>query len=153
MTIFAKRLAFAVALLVAIAQLALAKMQIWVYSGQYLGADRWSVKFSYTQKCYTFSSCFDEDTVGADWVDINDSLAMVFYEKEQCQGAKQTSHAIPKGQTMFTFDKGAKSFMVWSYGMYATNGIEHECLERAMLNTTNTTSGSSMEAGDIIIPN
>ncbi|KAL3669380.1 hypothetical protein V7S43_005776 [Phytophthora oleae] len=123
-----------------------AKMQVWVYSGLYLGADRWSMKFSTAQKCYTFSSCFSESTVGADWDDI-DSQAIVFYEKEQCQGAKLISHTFPKGQVMFTFDKGAKSFMVWSDGMYATKGVELECLERATINSTNSSSydGSSAE--------
>eukprot|EP00644_Phytophthora_capsici_P008171 jgi/Phyca11/20245/fgenesh1_pg.PHYCAscaffold_60_\ len=93
-----------------------AKMHIWVYSGLYLGADRWSMKFSTPQKCYTFSSCFSDNTVGAEWDDI-DYQAIVFYEKEQCQGTKLVSHALPKGQLMFPSVKGAKSFMVWSYGI------------------------------------
>ncbi|KAL4102043.1 hypothetical protein PRIC1_005791 [Phytophthora ramorum] len=130
-------------------------MHVWVYAGLYVGADRWSMKFSTTQKCYTFNSCFDSDaeTVGADWEGI-DTLAIVFYEKEQCQGTKLISHTIPKGQVMFTFDKGAKSFMVWDQGMYATNGIEHECEERAALNTTNSTGSSgSLDVGeDIVLP-
>ncbi|OWY94999.1 hypothetical protein PHMEG_00035120 [Phytophthora megakarya] len=113
-------------------------MRIWVYSGLYPSADRWSTKFSYTQKCYTFSSCLNANTVGADWEGISNSEAIVFYEKEDCQGTKLISHTIPKGQVMFTFDKGAKSFMVWSDGMYSTRGISHECLERVAINTTNT---------------
>ncbi|GMF46867.1 unnamed protein product [Phytophthora fragariaefolia] len=121
------------------------KMQIWVYTGLYVGADRWSMKFSTTQKCYTFSFCLSTSTVGADWERIHDAQAMVFYEKEQCQGTKLISHTIPKGQVMFTFDKGAKSFMVWSQGMYPTNGIEHECLERATLNRTNYSISSERD--------
>ncbi|KAG1708004.1 hypothetical protein DVH05_024689 [Phytophthora capsici] len=125
-------------------------MHIWVYSGLYLGADRWSMKFSTPQKCYTFSSCFSDNTVGAEWDDI-DYQAIVFYEKEQCQGTKLVSHALPKGQLMFPSVKGAKSFMVWSYGMYATKGIELECLERATINSTNSSShdGASAEVGDL----
>jgi hypothetical protein len=58
---------------------------------------------------------------------------------------------------MFTFDKGAKSFMVWAYGMYPTNGMEYECKERATVSTTNSThstgsSGSSSGLDDIVIP-
>ncbi|KAE9275662.1 hypothetical protein PF008_g29300 [Phytophthora fragariae] len=118
-------------------------MQIWVYTGLYVGADRWSMMFSTTQKCYTFSACVDTSTVGADWESINDGVAMAFYEKEQCQEAELISHALPKGQVMFTFDKGAKSFMVWSDGIYPTNGIEHECRERAVLNATSNSSESA----------
>ncbi|ETK82009.1 hypothetical protein F441_12767 [Phytophthora nicotianae CJ01A1] len=128
-----------------------AKMRVWVYAGAYLGADRWSMKFSTTQKCYTFSSCLDDDSVGADWSGIDES-AIVFYEKEQCQGEKLISRDFPKGQLMFSsFDKGAKSFMVWSDGMYATRGIELECLERARLNATNATN-SSGEVDDATLP-
>ncbi|KAF4029032.1 hypothetical protein GN244_ATG19283 [Phytophthora infestans] len=117
-------------------------MHIWVYGGAYYDADRWSMKFSTTQKCYTFSSCFDEYGVGADWEDI-DGSAVVFYEKEQCQGSKFVSRSVPKGQVTFSFSEGAKSFMVWADGMYATKGIELECLERATLNATNTSDSSS----------
>ncbi|KAE8899147.1 hypothetical protein PF005_g33287 [Phytophthora fragariae] len=113
------------------------KMQIWVYP------DRWSMKFSTTQKCYTFSACVGTSTVGADWYGIDDGVAMVFYEDEQCQGTQLISHALPKGQATFTFDKGAKSFMVWSDGIYPTNGIEHQCLERAVLKTTSNSSESA----------
>lgn len=155
-TNFAKMLVFVAALLVITMSVVTAKMHVWVYAGLYPSADRWSMKFSTTQKCYTFSSCVDDSTVGADWEDIDDALAMVFYEKEQCQGTKLISHAIPKGQVRFTFekDKGAKSFMVWSDGMYATNGIEHECLERATINAANATdlSGSSTGFLDIVVP-
>ncbi|KAG3086366.1 hypothetical protein PI124_g10764 [Phytophthora idaei] len=137
-------------LLVATVSVASAKMQVWVYAGAYLGADRWSMKFSTTQKCYTFSSCLDDDSVGADWEGI-DASAVVFYEKEQCQGSKLISRTFPKGQVMFSFDKGAKSFMVWSDGMYATKGFELECLERATVNATNA-SDSSAALDDVALP-
>ncbi|EGZ07352.1 hypothetical protein PHYSODRAFT_527911 [Phytophthora sojae] len=100
------------------------------------------MKFSTTQKCYTFSECLDDASVGADWEKIK-GQAIVFYEEEQCQGTKLISHTLPKGQVMFPSVKGAKSFMVWEQGVYPTNGIEHECRERAILNTTGNSSEST----------
>ncbi|KAI9982929.1 hypothetical protein PInf_006733 [Phytophthora infestans] len=126
-------------------------MHIWVFDGAHYGADRWSMKFSTTRKCYTFSSCLDENSVGADWEGI-DGSAVVFYEKEQCQGSKFVSRSVPKGQAMFSFSKGAKSFMVWDDGMYATKGIELECLERATLNATNASDSSAAAFDDVILP-
>ncbi|KAF4029036.1 hypothetical protein GN244_ATG19287 [Phytophthora infestans] len=91
-------------LLVVAVSVVSAKMHIWVYGGAYYGADRWSMKFSTTQKCYTFGSCLDDKGVGADWEGI-DRSAVVFYEEEQCHGSKYISRLVPEGKVTFAFSK------------------------------------------------
>ncbi|KAF4029233.1 hypothetical protein GN244_ATG19036 [Phytophthora infestans] len=141
-------------LLVVAVSVVSAKMHIWVYGGAYYGADRWSMKFSTTQKCYTFGSCLDDKGVGADWEGI-DRSAVVFYEEEQCHGSKYISRLVPEGKVTFAFSKGAtwraKSFMVWADGIYATKGIEFECLERSALNATNASDYSAV-IDDVPLP-
>ncbi|KAF4132281.1 hypothetical protein GN958_ATG18514 [Phytophthora infestans] len=105
-------------LLVVAVSVVSAKMHIWVYGGAYYGADRWSMKFSTTQKCYTFGSCLDDKGVGADWEGI---------------------------------DASAVAFMVWADGIYATKGIEFECLERSALNATNASDYSAV-IDDVPLP-
>ncbi|OWZ21195.1 hypothetical protein PHMEG_0004288 [Phytophthora megakarya] len=144
-----KSLTLVAVLIVSVVQALSTKMGIWVYTGPSWYSPEWSMKYSYTQKCYTFNSCLAKKAIGASWNRISAAKAIVFYDKEDCQGTKLISHTFPWGKLMFPFKNGAKSFMVWSDGMYATRGISHECMERASINQTNTTaSGSSAHAGD-----
>ncbi|OWZ21198.1 hypothetical protein PHMEG_0004291 [Phytophthora megakarya] len=118
-------------------------MSIRLYTGIFTKEYQYWLNFSYTQKCYTFNSCMKKNKIAADWQNVH-HLAIVFYEDEDCQGEKLISHALPEGDTMFEFKRGAKSFMVWSDGMYATRGIYNECMDRESINATNTTvSGSA----------
>ncbi|POM64750.1 Hypothetical protein PHPALM_19691 [Phytophthora palmivora] len=136
MTVIIKLLILIAVLIATSVQVVSGEMNIRFYTGQTLVAAEWSMTYSYTQKCYTFNSCMDKKAIAA----------------KDCQGTKLISHTIPAGKLMFPFKNGPKSFMVWSDGMYATNGIAHECLERISFNVSNiTTSRDYPDAGDVIV--
>ncbi|KAG7385926.1 hypothetical protein PHYBOEH_008859 [Phytophthora boehmeriae] len=131
------------ALIVAVVSLVLptihASMTVRLYTGLNRDDDKWKYEFSTTQRCFTFGKCLDGVTMGADWNDVDDGYAIVFYSEDQCQGKTVESKAVPKGQVVFDYDSasiGAKSFMVWEQGMYATRGFTAECLERAAVNSS-----------------
>ncbi|EGZ16419.1 hypothetical protein PHYSODRAFT_506587 [Phytophthora sojae] len=74
---------------------------------------------------------------------LPDGGHLVLYEETECQGKYYKVAATPRGTLKYKdggFEIGVSSFMVWSSGIYATNGLTNICedhdTERLAINST-----------------
>ncbi|POM69224.1 Hypothetical protein PHPALM_14505 [Phytophthora palmivora] len=94
--------------------------------------------FDTTQRCYTISHCFDDQSVNAEWSGLPDPSQLAFYSDNDCKG--DVIHvALTRGKINFKggflYNK-VSSFMVREYSMYPVNGIVNYCHEISLFNAT-----------------
>jgi hypothetical protein len=104
--------------------------------------------FSDIQRCYSVP-CFSDRTHSLKFRDLPGGGHLVVYDDAECQGKHYKVAPTPDGKITYRdwgFEFGVSSFMIWSTGMYATNGMTNICedhdKERINANATrNVTEG------------
>ncbi|OWY97313.1 hypothetical protein PHMEG_00032195, partial [Phytophthora megakarya] len=97
------------------------------------------------QRCYSIP-CFNDRTRSIVFRKLPEGGHLVVYADTACQGKFYKIPLTPRGKVKYEdggFDFGISSFMVWSSGMYATDGMTNICedhaKERVAVNSTNST--------------
>ncbi|KAE8992831.1 hypothetical protein PF005_g18598 [Phytophthora fragariae] len=122
---------------------------IYIYDGA--NADGYYLDWAFhdTQRCYSVP-CFNDRTHSIVFRKLPDGGHLVLYEDTACRGKHYTVAATPRGKLEYKdggFEFGISSFMVWSSGIYATNGLTNICKDHPKERAVNSTTGVLDDAG------
>ncbi|ETL92824.1 hypothetical protein L917_08927 [Phytophthora nicotianae] len=114
---------------------------IYLFDGPNLNGHYVDWSFSETQRCYSVP-CFNDRAHSLQFRKLPAGGRLVLYEDTGCQG-KYYKIAGSRGEVRYkdgAFEFGLSSFMIWSTGIYATNGMVNICedSDRRRLNTNST---------------
>ncbi|KAL4123615.1 hypothetical protein PRIC2_009466 [Phytophthora ramorum] len=114
---------------------------IYLYDGPNVNGYYLDWAISETQCCYSVP-CFNDRTHSLKFRKLPNDSHLALYEKAGCQGKHYKVPATPHGTIKYAdggFSFGISSFMIWSSGIYATNGLVNICEESAKLLDGNIT--------------
>ncbi|KAL3657540.1 hypothetical protein V7S43_017507 [Phytophthora oleae] len=124
---------------------------IYFFDGPNLFGNSVDYAFSEVQRCYSLP-CFNDRTRSLMFRKLPQDGHLVVYKDTGCQGKHNKIAPSPHGEVKYkngngAFDFGISSFMIWSSGMYATNGMTNICedhdRERLAMNSTDNSTGEA----------
>ncbi|KAG1690003.1 hypothetical protein DVH05_001830 [Phytophthora capsici] len=106
---------------------------IYFYDGPNFFGNSVHWAFSDVQRCYSMP-CFNDRARSLKFRELPQNGHLVVYQETACQGKHKKIALSPNGKVKYkdgngAFDFGISSFMIWSSGMYATNGMTDICEE------------------------
>ncbi|KAG2852188.1 hypothetical protein PC113_g15247 [Phytophthora cactorum] len=129
---------------------------IYLFDGPNLNGYYMDWSFSETQRCYSMP-CFNDRAHSLKFRELPEGGHLVLYEESACQG-KHYKIAASRGKVKYkdgAFEFGISSFMIWSSGIYATNGMVNICEDhdRRRLNPNSTNIPVAWQLNDLVLLN
>ncbi|KAK1935499.1 hypothetical protein P3T76_010724 [Phytophthora citrophthora] len=124
---------------------------IYFFDGPNIFGKKVDWAFSEAQRCYSMP-CFNDRARSLQFRELPQKGHLVVYQDTECQGKHNKIALSPNGVVKYkdgngAFDFGISSFMIWSSGMYATNGMADICEDHDREKLTVNSTDNSTDKG------